>query len=797
MNLDLTINRQRYIRQKGAVGRLASILAGLGLLEAERNVIAVVGGKTALELTFSAVEKSFSAAAAPKETRLVPVWYGGQCSLENVAHVSASLQECGANLVVGAGGGKAIDTAKAAAYRVGLPLVTLPTIAATCAALTPLSVLYDADGHYLRMEYDVEVPAAIIVDTSIIAAAPRHYLRSGIGDTLAKKAEIRAATERFFKAQARTFVGTLSPANQGLAAAARTFAEQAFSLIATVLGSDHSAKNALGDSAAESVVESVADAVILFGGLASSFAGHGARTACAHAIHDALTILPESRRFHHGELVSVGIVCQAILEKRTDEEVAELVGLLRRAELPCCLRDLGIAPDPGGKTLRQVAEMAATSEDMGNMPMSVSTDDVLGALLKTNHLASRFASSTSAISSPDALAQPAARQAEPYVGSIYDEEGPAIAKQLGLASVIKLSFNENTLGPSPKALAAMHEAVERAAFYPDHTGRCLRAALATQLGLAVDSVVLANGADEMISLVCQSFIRPGLDEVVISAPTFGSYRSSAIVAGASIREVPLIDFRHDIDALIRAVTPRTKLLFLCNPNNPTGRHATGEEIDRLVQALPPSTILVLDEAYIDYVTATDFPDALKYLRTQPGSGAGSPNVIIIRTFSKIHGLAGVRIGYGLARPELARFLQAVRLPVNINRVALAGALASLSDQEHVARVRDLVIAEKQRLYREFAARGLSFQPSEANFILVDVGLDSESVCRAALSHGVVLRPGRGFGLPTHVRFTVGSPAENDAALRALDKALDSVRDDSVHGTLSPENSSTNADQGVA
>ncbi len=779
MDLDFSLLKQRYIRRRGGIGQLGAVLGELGLLARLRRpggaAVAVVGGKTALSLVLPAVQADLTAslgAASGAEAIAKPVWYGGECSLENITSVTDSLHKTGAVLVVGVGGGKAIDTAKAAARRAGVPIVTVPTIAATCAAFTPLSVIYDAQGRYLHMEYDVEPPSAIIVDTDIIGAAPVRYLKSGIGDTVAKKFEIRAATERFFNHPSTSALRSVpweATARAGLAAAARTFADQAFSLLTdAVTGSDPTGR--------------LVDAIILFGGLASSFAGHGARTACAHAVHDALTLLPEARRFLHGELVAVGTLCQAVLEGRQEQELFELVDLFRRVGLPCSLSDVGL--DAASEQVRRVAETAASSEEMANMPgpVVVTADDVFRALEKANALSSRSRSTPPALPPPPlALAQPAARNAKPYAPSIYDEEAPDIAKQLGLASVIKLSFNENTLGPSPKALAAMHEAVDRAAFYPDHTGRNLRTSLARRFGLTAESVVLANGADEVISLICQAFIQPGVDEAVISAPTFGTYRSSALLAGAAVREVPLTDFRHDVDALIQALTPETKLLFVCNPNNPTGRHATKAEVDALTRALPPRTILVLDEAYIDYVTAPDFPDALAYLRDESGSAAADPgslgrrpNVITVRTFSKIHGLAGLRIGYALARPELAHFLQAVRLPVNINRVALAGALASLDDPEHLERVRSLVLAEKERLYREFSARGLAYQPSEANFVLVDVGADSEAICREALSHGIVLRPGTGFGMPTHVRYTIGSPSENDEALRTLDTAFGKV-----------------------
>ncbi len=339
-----------------------------------------------------------------------------------------------------------------------------------------------------------------------------------------------------------------------------------------------------------------------------------------------------------------------------------------------------------------------------------------------------------------------------------------LAREMGLdpADIIKLASNENPLGPSPKALVAMRETLERAHFYPDGGGWALRNAIAGKLGLTRENVILGNGSNEIIEFIGHAFLQPG-DEVVTARHAFAVYSLMAQLFGAKTVEVPDPGYTHDLDAMLAAITPRTRQLFIANPNNPTGTMVGQEAIDRFMDQVPDHVLVIFDEAYFEFL---DHPaDVVRYVRE-------ARNVVIMRTFSKIQGLANLRIGYGLASEKVANILQKTRQPFNANGIAQAGALAGLEDEEHMRRTRDLTHEGRNYLQAEFSAMGLEFVPSVANFVLVHVG-DGDAVFQALLRRGLIVRAMRSYKMPAWIRVSVGTMDQNRRFISEL-KALDAA-----------------------
>ena len=356
---------------------------------------------------------------------------------------------------------------------------------------------------------------------------------------------------------------------------------------------------------------------------------------------------------------------------------------------------------------------------------------------------------------------PHVRDLRPYEPGKPIEE---LERDLGLQGSVKLASNENPLGPSPKAVAAMRAALEGVNRYPDGHSFALRAKLAARLGVAQGALVLGNGSSEILELLAKAFIGPG-DEVVHAWPSFAMYPIVVQGMGATSVAVPLDEgLVHDLDALAAAVGERTKLVIVCNPNNPTGTTVGAEAFDRFAASLPADVVLVVDEAYVEYARRDDFPDALAWVARRPAT-------IVLRTLSKIYGLAGLRVGYGVTDPELAGFLERVRHPFNVNALAQAAGVAALDDDEHVARSREVNAAGMAYLARELAALGIETTPSDANYLLARTGA---GVYEPLLREGVIVRPMAGFGLPEHVRVTVGLPEENERFVKALKRLREGV-----------------------
>jgi histidinol-phosphate aminotransferase len=337
-----------------------------------------------------------------------------------------------------------------------------------------------------------------------------------------------------------------------------------------------------------------------------------------------------------------------------------------------------------------------------------------------------------------------------------------VARELGLQphEIIKLASNENPLGPSPKALAAMRETLERAHFYPDGGGFYLREAIARKFGFERANVILGCGSNEIIEFIGKAFLNPG-DDIVASRHAFVVYKLMATLFGARTIEVPDPGFAHDLDAMAAAITPKTREVFIANPNNPTGTLLSQDEIDRFMAKVPEHVIVVFDEAYFEF--NENPPDTLKFVRE-------GRNVVVLRTFSKIQGLANLRIGYGIAKPELIDILSKTRQPFNTNGIAQAGALAGLADGDHQRKTREITIEGRDFLQREFAALGLEFVPSFANFVLVKVG-DGKAIFQALMKRGVIVRDMNSYGLPEWIRVSVGTMPQNERFLADLKELL--------------------------
>jgi histidinol-phosphate aminotransferase len=332
------------------------------------------------------------------------------------------------------------------------------------------------------------------------------------------------------------------------------------------------------------------------------------------------------------------------------------------------------------------------------------------------------------------------------------------ARELGCepTEIIKLASNENPFGPSPKAIAAMRQAIENAHLYPDGGAFYLRNAIARKLKITPDHIILGNGSNEIIELLAHAFVERG-DAIVTSEHAFVAYKIIARVLGAETIEAPSRDYGHDLDAILSAVTDRTKIIFIANPNNPTGTFLSGDRIERFMSRVPPHLIVVFDEAYYEFVD--QMPDTLRYIHE-------GQNVVVLRTFSKIHGLASVRVGYGIARPELIEVLQKTREPFNVNGIGQVGALAALADEEHQRKTKKMTDKGRSYFEREFTAMRLPFVRGAANFVLVNVG-DGLSVFRALLERKVIVRAMKGYNLPAWVRITIGTMEQNRRCIAAL------------------------------
>jgi histidinol-phosphate aminotransferase len=339
-----------------------------------------------------------------------------------------------------------------------------------------------------------------------------------------------------------------------------------------------------------------------------------------------------------------------------------------------------------------------------------------------------------------------------------------VQKEFGAKRWVKLASNENLLGPSPKAIAAIQKELPNIYLYPEGPCTILRRALAKKFAIPERKVVISNGADNLILMIANAFVNEG-EEVVMADPTFSIYPNVTQIMGGKPIKVKLKDFTHDLGAMLKKVNRKTKLVFICNPNNPTGTTVSLNDFNYFLSKLPKHVIVVLDEAYGDFTEDPFYPNGLDYIKKEK-------QVIVLRTFSKVYGLAGLRIGYALGREDLVDCLYQVRDPFPVHRLAQVAAVAALKDEDHAIRSIQLVYGGKRYLYKEFDRMGVSYVPSQANFIFIDFKKNSEEVSQALLKEGIIIRPGKVWGYPTFARVTVGRIGDNRRFIKALKRVYE-------------------------
>ncbi len=347
----------------------------------------------------------------------------------------------------------------------------------------------------------------------------------------------------------------------------------------------------------------------------------------------------------------------------------------------------------------------------------------------------------------------------------YDAGKPIeeVERELGISGSIKLASNENPLGPSPRALEAMKGVLEGLNRYPDGGGYYLKQALADRYGLSPENFTLGNGTNEVLENIGKAFLDPG-DQAIMGDAAFIVFHIVPQLCQAERIVVPLKDFVHNLEEMAERITPRTKMVFLANPNNPTGTAVDEEQLGAFLTNIPSRVMVVLDEAYAHYPTMPGYPDGFRFI-------ADYPNLFVLRTFSKAYGLAGIRVGFGAGHPDCVKAVEKLREPFNVNSLALAAALAALKDVDHIEKSSRLNAEGLGFLYGRLDEMGIPYVPSQANFLLVEVG-DGVEIFERLLREGVIVRPVKGYGLPSHIRVTVGRPEENERFVEALARVLD-------------------------
>jgi histidinol-phosphate aminotransferase len=357
--------------------------------------------------------------------------------------------------------------------------------------------------------------------------------------------------------------------------------------------------------------------------------------------------------------------------------------------------------------------------------------------------------------------KPNIQSISPYIPGKPIEE---VRRELGLkGAILKLASNENPLGPSKLAIKAMRKYIKEVSLYPDDGCYLLGKRLALHLGVKEDQLIFGNGSVEVIDFIIKSFVAPG-DHVVMADQAFIMYKIAAKMADARATLVPLNNYTHDLEAMAQAIKPETKVVFIANPNNPTGTMVSQEQTKEFLKKVPETCLVVFDEAYYEYISRQDFPQSIRLL-------ADHHNLIILRTFSKIYGLAGMRVGYGIGHPDLIAAIRKVRLPFNVGLMAQISCQAALDDIKHLEASRLVNDQGKDFLYRQFDKMGMFYIPSEGNFILIDPKIDSEQVFLEMQKLGVIVRPVKNYGFPTALRVTIGTMKQNKKLVRSLKATL--------------------------
>ena len=347
----------------------------------------------------------------------------------------------------------------------------------------------------------------------------------------------------------------------------------------------------------------------------------------------------------------------------------------------------------------------------------------------------------------------------PYIAGKPIEE---TKREFGLKDVVKLASNENPLGPSPKAMEAIKKSLSGINRYPDSNGFYLRKRIARYYGVGAADVVLGNGSDELIDIIIKTFVAED-ENIVTSEATFLEYAIIAKINNRQVSTVPLKYFKYDLQAIKRSIDKKTKIVFIANPNNPTGTYVTKYELEDFLSGLPEDLIVVIDEAYDTFIDVDDYPSGLSYFKKK--------NVITMKTFSKGYGLAGLRIGFAIGNADLTSYMETARQPFNVNLLAQVAAVAALDDKTFLKKTKKLVLDGKSYLYEKLSKMGIAYVPSVANFLLIDVGRDGQMVFNAMLRYGVITRDMKQYGLKNFIRVTIGTKKENERFIKVLKKTL--------------------------
>lgn len=338
-----------------------------------------------------------------------------------------------------------------------------------------------------------------------------------------------------------------------------------------------------------------------------------------------------------------------------------------------------------------------------------------------------------------------------------------IQREYGLKTIIKLNSNENCLGASPMALEAVQNSIADLHLYPDNSAYYLKKRLSEKLAVSPDQIIFGNGSNELVQFIAMTFLLPG-EEIITASPTFVLYSIMGQVLGGRVKEIPLKDYSYDLEAIAEAVSESTKIVFISNPNNPTGTIVEKRAFEAFINRVPRDVIVVVDEAYREYVTSPDFPDTLSCIGNRD-------NLILLRTFSKAYGLAGLRIGYAVAQKTLIDYMEKLREPFNANHLAQNAALAALDDDDHIAKTRQNNQQGLDYLYANLNRLGIGYVPTQANFVLIHLGNRTEKVYDALFKAGIIVRSMKGWGLEDYIRVTVGLPEQNHKFIEVVEKII--------------------------
>uniref|UniRef100_A0A7C4YCM1 Histidinol-phosphate aminotransferase n=1 Tax=candidate division WOR-3 bacterium TaxID=2052148 RepID=A0A7C4YCM1_UNCW3 len=350
---------------------------------------------------------------------------------------------------------------------------------------------------------------------------------------------------------------------------------------------------------------------------------------------------------------------------------------------------------------------------------------------------------------------------KPYIPGKPIEE---LKREMGIeGEIIKLASNENPLGPSKLAMEAIKKAIKEVNFYPDDNVYYLKKKLSEKTGMPVENIIVGNGSVELIHLAIKAFLNPK-EKLIMSKPSFIMGKIECSLFGGDVLEIETKEYSVDVEGLINAIDEKTKIVYIDNPNNPLGCMLSISEIDKIVGSLKNNTLLIIDEAYFEYIEREDYPDSLKYVKD-------GRNVLILRTFSKIYGLAGLRIGYGISNKEIIDYLSRVKLPFNVNNLAQVAAIAALDDVEHIEKSRKLIHEEKKFLYNEFKRLNIRYIPSEGNFITIVLNKDGMELYKALLKDGIIIRPLHQYDLNNLLRITIGTREQNKYLIRCIGKYI--------------------------